>query len=215
MPRTGLYISGAAIVMSTLLPCSAVAQVYDDYSEIPSDTVLTVRTNEEINASTGDGQIFTGVVDQDVTDTNGRVAIPRGSTVELMARTAGNTSNSLVLDLESVTIAGRRFALDGSAEHAQSLGGLGANQKTAEYVGGGALLGTIIGAVVGGGKGAAIGAATGAAAGAGAQILTSGARLRVPRGSLLTFRLASPLDVGIADTGFSRSGRHYHRYGRE
>ena len=38
--------------------------------------------------------------------------------------------------------------------------GIGKNKRTAEYVGGGAVLGTLLGAIAGGGKGAAIGART-------------------------------------------------------
>ena len=74
------------------------------------------------------------------------------------------------------------------------------------------MLGSIIGAIAGGGKGAAIGAAAGAAAGAGTQTLTRGRFVRVPRESLLTFRLEHPLEIGVADTGFMRDGRHYHDY---
>jgi hypothetical protein len=67
--------------------------------------------------------------------------------------------------------------------------GLGANKRTAEYIGGGALLGTVIGAVAGGGKGAAIGAAVGGAGGAATQVLTKGKEVKVPAESVLTFQL--------------------------
>src|SRR5438445_4979213 len=67
--------------------------------------------------------------------------------------------------------------------------GLGKNKRTAEMVGGGAVLGTLIGAIAGGGKGAAIGAATGAAAGAGTEVLTRGKAVRVPAESKLRFKL--------------------------
>ena len=70
---------------------------------------------------------------------------------------------------------------------------VGANRRTAEMVGGGAVLGTIIGAIAGGGKGAAIGAAVGAAAGAGTEILTKGKEVRVPSETVLNFRLDQDL----------------------
>src|SRR5678815_4412493 len=61
----------------------------------------------------------------------------------------------------------------------------------------------------------AIGAAVGAAGGAGAQIITKGRSVYLPAESLVTFRLARRLNVGVADTGFDRENRHYHRdYGR-
>jgi outer membrane lipoprotein SlyB len=71
--------------------------------------------------------------------------------------------------------------------------GIGANKRTAEMTGGGALLGTVIGAVAGGGKGAAIGALAGAGAGATAQVLTRGKEVKVPAESMLTFKLDQPL----------------------
>ncbi|HZO52921.1 MAG TPA: hypothetical protein VFB63_09400 [Bryobacteraceae bacterium] len=178
---------------------------------IGSGTSITVRTNESIDAKKSDGQIFTAVVDQDVLDANNNVAIPRGSSAELMVRKL--SSNELTLDLESVTVNGQRYALSAEANELSSTRkeGIGTNERTAKYVGGGAVLGAIVGAIAGGGKGAAIGAAAGAGAGAGTQVLTRGKSVKVPSESLLTFRLEQPLGVAMADNGFTRKGRHYHR----
>jgi hypothetical protein len=88
--------------------------------------------------------------------------------------------------------------------------GIGANRRTGEFVGGGAVLGPIIGAIAGGGKGAAIGAAAGAAAGAGGQVITRGRTVRVPPESLLTFRIERGLTVGVPDNGYQRGRWHYH-----
>jgi hypothetical protein len=55
----------------------------------------------------------------------------------------------------------------------------------------------------------------GAAAGAGAQIVTKGRSVYLPAESLVTFRLARRLNVGVEDTGYLRENRHYHRdFGR-
>jgi hypothetical protein len=118
----------------------------------------------------------------------------------------------LLLDLESVSVNGQRFAVTSDAQRVsgEQRDGIGANTRTGEFVGGGALLGTIIGAIAGGGKGAAIGAAAGAGAGAGGQLLTRGRRVRIPVESVLTFRLEQPLMMGVADNGYNRGGRHYH-----
>jgi hypothetical protein len=62
-------------------------------------------------------------------------------------------------------------------------------------IGGGAALGAIIGAVAGGGKGAAIGAGSGAALGTGAEVLTSGQKVKIPSETRLTFRLQSPVQL--------------------
>jgi hypothetical protein len=177
---------------------------------IEPGTTITVRTNETINARNSDGRVFTGVVDQDVLDASGGVAIPRGSTAEMIVRNLSN--NEVVLDLESVSFNGQRYAVAADADIASNRqrSGVGANKRTGEYVGGGAVLGTILGAIAGGGRGAAIGAAAGAAAGAGTQVLTRGSAVNVPAESLLTFRVEQPLQMGVQDYGVTRDGYHYH-----
>jgi len=37
-----------------------------------------------------------------------------------------------------------------------------------------------------------------------------GRAVRIPRDTLLTFRLDRPLNIGVADRGLDRDGRHYH-----
>ena len=190
------------LAVSTL----AVAQV----RTIGTGTSIAVRTNETIDAKNADGRVFTGLVNQDVTDANGNVAIPKGSNVEMMVTKAPN--KDLTLDLESVTVNGQRYAVDADASRLSGgqRDGVGKNRRTAEFLGGGAALGAIIGAIAGGGKGAAIGAAAGAGAGAGAQTLTRGKNVKVPAESLLTFRLEQPLQMGALHKGLTRNGRHYH-----
>jgi hypothetical protein len=179
---------------------------------------IPIRTSESIDARAADGRVYAGVVDQDVFDVNGRVAIPRGSAAELIVKKSGS---DLSIDLESLTIDDRRYAVNANTNAVgttgvgetieNGAGTIGANKDTATYIGGGALLGTIVGAITGGGKGAAIGAAVGAAAGAGAQIYTHGKSVKVPTESLLTFRLGQDLTFA-PDTGFTQNGLHYHRY---
>jgi hypothetical protein len=182
---------------------------------VPSGTEITVRTNETIDAkSSNDGRIYRGVVDRDVQDSSGRVMIPRGSDAELIVRNTSDKKN-LTLDLDSVTVNGRRYVVSTSNESVAGTGsekdGVGKNKRTGKYVGGGALAGTIIGAIAGGGKGAAIGAIAGAGAGAAGQTITKGGAVRVPAESLVTFRLDRPLAMGGPDPGYDRNGQHYHR----
>ena len=161
-----------------------------------------------------DGRIFTGTVENDVRDTQGRLAIPSGSAAELVVRRGED--NDLVLDLDSVTVNGRRYGLDATRNPVGTSGnvikdsGIGANKDTAIHVGGGAILGAILGAAIGGGDGAAAGAAIGAAGGAATQILTKGRRVNVPSESLLTYRLRSDLNLDALDSGYDRDGHHYH-----
>ena len=169
------------------------------FTVIPNGSEISVRTNDAIDSHTAvAGQRFSGVVAADVLDSSGRVAIPKGSDARLAIRSAsgGATSDSeLVLDVDSVTVGGIRYNISTSDLQQQGDQGVGANRRTAEMVGGGAVLGTIIGAIAGGGKGAAIGAAVGAAAGAGTEILTKGKEVRVPSETVLNFRLDQDLTL--------------------
>ena len=205
-------IALAGILVWTLSYVSpAVSQGrYGALSRLEAGTTIPVRTTEDIKTNHADGEVYRGVVDNDVLDNRGNVAIPRGSDVEMVVRQSSN--NQLVLDLDSVSINGRRYGLetDETTVNSQRKEGIGANERTAKYVGGGALLGAVIGAIAGGGKGAAIGAGAGAAAGAGTQILTRGSHVNVPEETLLTFRLQEPLRTAF-DSGYSYQGRHYHR----
>ena len=194
---------------SILLLCVVTSLAGAQVRIINAGASISVRTNQTIDARQSDGRVFTGVVNQDVTDSNGNLAIPRGAEVELIVRSV--SSNDVVLDLESVTTGGRRYALAADAEVGSGQrNGLGRNARTGEYVGGGALLGTIIGAIAGGGRGAAIGAGAGAAAGAGTQVLTRGGYVNIPAESLVTFRLEQPLQLTSAHNGYDRGGQHYH-----
>jgi hypothetical protein len=165
---------------------------------ILNGTELSVRTNETIDSKTANvGQTFSALIAADVLDNSGAVTIPRGSDARLVIRSTnggGITSTSdLVLDVDSLTIAGTQYLVSTGDLVRQGGQGVGANQKTAIMVGGGAALGTLIGAIVGGGKGAAIGAAIGAGAGIGTEVLTKGKQVRVPAETLLSFRLDQDL----------------------
>jgi hypothetical protein len=81
----------------------------DRLTRILPGTNVTIRTDQTIDVERRDNRVYTGVVEQDVRGDNGRLAIPRGSTVELIVRVARD--NDLVLDLESVSVNGQRYAI--------------------------------------------------------------------------------------------------------
>ena len=170
---------------------------------IPAGTDVSVRSNQDIDSSNAAvGQKFEGMVAQDVVGTSGQVEIPKGSNAELVIRrvSAGGITQApeLTLDLASIEIHGKRYVVNTSSVSQKGQGNLGANKRTAEMVGGGAVLGTLVGAIAGGGKGAAIGAAAGAGAGAGAQVLTRGKEVKVPAETILQFKLTQPLRLEAA-----------------
>jgi hypothetical protein len=135
---------------------------------LPVGTEVAVRTNERIDSrDIVEGQTFSAQVEEDIRDTDGSVAIPRGSEARLVTRRV-ELNGDITLDVDSITVAGRRYRVSTANEELQNRrDGVGANERTGKFVGGGAVLGAIIGAIAGGGKGAAIGAAAGAGAGAG------------------------------------------------
>lgn len=178
-----------------------VAAVTTRTHEVPVGAEVAVRTNETIDSAKAvEGQTFAADVTRDVRDANGDVVIPRGANADIVIKSASKGgrfrgASDLVLDLKSVTIGGRRYAVETADISRQGKSGIGANKRTAEYTGGGAALGALIGAIAGGGKGAAIGAGAGAGAGAITQIVTKGRSIKVPVESILTFKLDQPLRV--------------------
>src|SRR5689334_4380295 len=128
--------------------------------EAAAGTEIMVRTVEVIDSRTaGVDQVFATLVEHDVTDASGRVLVPEGSSAQLVIRqmSAGNTTGSpeMTVDLQSITVGGRRYQISTTDLSRNSETGIGTNKRTAEAVGGGTVLGTIIGAIAGGGKGAA------------------------------------------------------------
>ena len=145
------------------------------FTRLTQGTMIAVRPNESIDVERKDNRVYYGVVDQDVRGSNGQLAIPRGSRVELIVRV--ERDNDLILDLESVTVNGQRYAIDTEANRVES------SRDNS-------LIGAIVGAVNGG------------------QV--RGRAVRIPRNTLLTFRINRPLVMGVADRGIDREGQHYH-----
>ena len=167
---------------------------------LPSGTELTVRTAEAIDSSTAVvDQTFSGIVERDIFGESSNVVIPAGSRAVLVVReiSSGGATGSpdMVLDMQSMTVGGRRYLVSTTDVKQDSGTGIGTNNRTAVAVGGGAAVGTLIGAIAGGKKGAAIGALVGAAGGAGVQVLNRGKDVRVPEETLLTFRLSEPVSL--------------------
>jgi hypothetical protein len=207
---------GAAMMFTGFTLAPAFAQRSNDWdwdgnyqrlARINPGTFVTVRTTQSINLDRVEDRTFSGVVDEDVWDDYGRLAapaIPRGSRVDLAVRPA--PEGELLLDLDSIYAHGQRYTVSAVPERIES-DNTKRSDNRAVYAGGGALLGTIIGAIAGGGKGAAIGAAAGAATGLG--VAYRGRSIRVPSGSVLTFRLDEGLTMRAATRG--TSGRYDRR----
>ncbi len=165
---------------------------------LSAGTEIALRTNQRIDShDVVQGQTFSAQVAEDIRGDDGSVAIPRGSDATLITRHLG-TNGDITLDVDSITVAGRRYRVSTEDQKLQNHSdGVGANQRTGQYVGGGAILGAVIGAIAGGGKGAAIGAVAGAGAGAGTEIITQGKEVHVPAETVLRFRLDQSLHLHL------------------
>jgi hypothetical protein len=125
---------------------------------LPAGTEITVMSNQVIDSENAKaGQTFPADVAENVVDESGHTIIPKGSEAELVIRhvtSAGTVSGSsdLALDLQSIKVGGRRYMVSSEDVEEKGKEGPGANKRTGEFAGGGALLGTLIGAVAGGGK---------------------------------------------------------------
>jgi hypothetical protein len=147
----------------------------DRLTIIPRGTIISVRTNETIDVERQDSRVYTGIVDQDVRGDNGRLAIPRDATAELIVRVAPD--NDLVLDLDSIRVNGERYAVR-------------ANTNRVESRRDDSIVGSIVGAIQGG--------------------QARGRTVRIPRDSVIVFRIDRDMVMGVADRGYDRDGRHYH-----
>jgi hypothetical protein len=164
---------------------------------IPIDTNVKIRMIDSVNSDTSHlGETFRASLDEPVY-VNGQEAIPRGADVvtklvedQQSGKIEGRTV--LTLALSTIAVNGRLVDVTSTDVKTESSS---RGQRSAGVIGGTAALGAIIGAIAGGGKGAAIGAGSGAAVGTGAEVLTSGQKVKIPSETRLTFRLQSPVQL--------------------
>jgi hypothetical protein len=132
-------VRGLTVALLLSVPMVAAAQdrYWDGnrYTRLEPGMTISVRTNEAIDSARTDYRVYTGIVAEDVRGDNGRIAIPRGSTVELIVRR--DRGNELWLDLESVIANGQRYAIDASPDRVVGTAGF----DTA--------IGSIVGAITG------------------------------------------------------------------
>ena len=165
--------------------------------EIPAGSQLTVRMIDSVDSeSSRMGDTFRASIDEPVT-INGQTIIPRGADVvarlvddQKSGKIQGRTILKLVLT--SVTVNGRPVDIS-TQDVVKESSSRGA--RSAKVIGGTAALGAVLGGIAGGGRGAAIGAGSGAAVGTGAQVITSGQRVRIPSESRLVFILTNGIRI--------------------
>jgi hypothetical protein len=168
---------------------------------LSSGTAISAKFDAGISSRTHKaGQKVTGTVTSDVKDKSGKVVIPAGSRVHVTiaaiheSERKSDKTGKLVLTPTKVEIAGRTYALSGSASALDRTlkdrkTNAGDIAKVGVGIGAGALLGT---AVSGGStKGAVIGGVAGGAVGAQRAVETQDRDVVVPAGSRLKVTLSS------------------------
>jgi hypothetical protein len=192
-------VAAPALPAAAPPPPPAPAAKLPEHITIPSDTVFSVRLIEGID-STRDraGDEFEATVEAPVV-VGERAVIPRNSDAHVrlvQATSAGRMSgrSELKVELVSVTVGGQTYELETSYF---DRAGASRGTRTAETVGGGAVLGALIGAIAGRGKGAAIGSVAGAGAGAGVEARTHGQQVKIPSETVLNFTLKTPVTVTV------------------
>jgi len=177
--------------------------------EIPAGTTVRVQMIDSVDSSVNHaGETFRATLAAPIV-VDDQIVVPAGTDtyVKLVnAKSAGHMTgqSALALELVRMEFQGKSYAL-ATTEYTQT--GSSRGKRTAETVGGGAVIGTLLGAVIGGGKGAAIGAATGAGAGGVVQGVTKGQQVRIPSETKLDFSLEQPVEVSYFP-GKNRSPRN-------
>jgi hypothetical protein len=197
---TNAVASSASVAEDLVTPELTKGSSRASVEVLPAGTTLAVRTVEVIESTTAIvGQTFSAVVEDDVRGESDAIVIPAGSHADLVVQelSSGDVTGSpgMVLDMQSITVSGRRYLVGMTNWEHDSGTDTRANAWTADAIGGGAALGTIIGTMAGGSKSAAIGVLVSPAGGAGVQMLNGGKGVRVPVETLLTFTLGAPVTL--------------------
>lgn len=165
--------------------------------EIPAGTSIRVQMIDGVDSSVNHtGDTFHASLASPIVVDN-QVIVPTGTDVYVKlvnAKSAGHISgqSELALELARMEFQGKSYGLS-SSDYTKT--GASRGKRSAETIGGGAVLGTLLGAVFGGGKGAAIGAAAGAGAGGVTQEATKAQQVKIPSETKLEFSLEQPLEV--------------------
>lgn len=164
---------------------------------VPAGAEMTVTVDQPISSrDNNSGDHFDASFAEPVV-VGDRVAIPKGTRatgIVTDVKSAGRFKGSagIAVTLGFVSVDGKEYEVR-TSEVTEF--GKGRGKRTAEGVGGGAVVGALIGALAGGGKGAAIGAGVGAGAGTAGTAFTGDRDITIAAETRLHFKLREPLEV--------------------
>lgn len=172
---------------------------------VPAGALVSVRVNQWLSSDRNHvGDTFSAVLEQPIV-VRGWVVARRGQTVLGRVDVAqkagdGNGVSRLGLEITELTLVdGMQIPVSTQMQQAAPSraypGYPGSAERNVATVGTTTVLGTIVGATLGGRTGAAIGAGLGATAGIAAIMYTRGRPTSVAPETLLSFRLAAPVEI--------------------
>lgn len=196
--RTTQVTSGAG----TSAPTEAAAPGF-----IPEGSTLQVALNQELGSETSrEGDRFTATVQRPLSDPQGRVVVPAGSTVTgvvtgLQRSERFGEQAAIKLDIEAINVAGERSPLDAEVVETE----VKAKRDRGRALAGGgvgAAAGAVLGAIISQGVGGTLlGGLLGAGAGTVIGLGTGDVEPRLPSGTELSLRTTAPTKVAIVRTG--------------
>jgi hypothetical protein len=173
---------------------------------LPAGTPLRVRSLTALSTrGNRTGDVFTAVLAEPLA-AGGETIAPSGA--EVRGLVAHSDPGGRVRGVASLSV--RITSLDTVAgpvdvvTNTVSRRARRTRRQDAIKIGAGSGFGAAVGAIAGGGTGAAIGALAGGGAGAGLVLGTRGAPAVLPSETLLTFKLAAPAEVTLANPGRPR-----------
>ncbi len=156
---------------------------------IPAGTRMVIRMSDSVDTRRHSaGHRFRGQLEAAVA-VDGITVIPRGTIVH--GRITGASSGGRVVGSSSMSMEFTDVMIDDQLYEIATTGLKARTQDEAARTAGRTARAAVIGALISGSSGAR----TGAAVGLGASILTSGASINVPAGTLLETNLRAPLTV--------------------
>ena len=152
---------------------------------LPAGTEITLLAKQRIDSKeVVQGQTFLAQINEDVRENDGSIAIPRGSGARLVTRRVEGNGD-ITLDVQSIEVEGWRYRVSTADQELDHRDRVGANKRTEQFVGGGAVFGSIVGALAAAGSGAC------------AQTVTRGKEVHVPAETVIRFRLDRPLRLHL------------------
>jgi len=194
--KTRYFMVGLALALA-LGVAGAAYTVSAKSLTVPEGTALYVRLDQSLATNqhrSGDG--FTATLTQPV-QVNDQIVIPEGSQVNgvvVYSKESGRLKGraQMSLALESIEVGDSTYEI--ATNHITRVSG-GHKKRNLAIIGGGGVGGAIIGALAAGGKGALIGGPVGAGGGLAVAAITGRKNVRVPAETVMTFRLAEPVNI--------------------